>query len=202
MSPSMKPKHAPPIYDEVFALGTAWLDAGGGDDPTEDDWMDPRYNDLPCPALDHAREQRAHRKGRRRLNPSEAWRVEAKRARALCLEAVRVANSISPPTGDWRRHGEAARPYFHAMHVAAQLLCKGTCAWARARVLAHTAGDGEGLAYCTRGLRAAQAAQRPPLWWQDVGPWREAQEGLCEAGEARVCARMPGCEGVLGVGLP
>lgn len=148
------------------------------------------------------RERRAKRKGRRRLNPAEAWRVEAKRARALCLAAVRVANSISPPTGDWRRHGEAARPYFHAMHVAAQLLCKGTCAWARARVLAHTAGDGEGLAYCTRGLRAAQAAQRPPLWWQDVGSWREAQEGLCEAGGARVCARMPGCEGVLGVGLP
>lgn len=117
----------------------------------------------------HAREQRAKRKGRRRLRPTEAWPVEARRARALCLEAVRVANNISPPTGDWRRHGEAARPYFHAMHVSVRLLCEGTCAWARARVLAHMAGDGEGLAYCTRGLHAAQAAPRPPTWCEDVG---------------------------------
>lgn len=118
---------------------------------------------------DRANDQRTKRKGRRRLRPSEAWPVEARKARALRLEAVRVANSVSAPTGDWRRHREATGPYFAALEASVRLLCAGTCAWARARVLAHMAGDGEGLAYCTRGLHAAQATPRPPTWCEDVG---------------------------------
>lgn len=140
----------------------------------------PRYYNRPIPdneveqhrrawIMEWARDQRAQRKGRRRLNPSEAWRIEAVRARRMALEAVRVANSVSAPTGDWRREREAARPYLHAIHVAVRLLCRASCAWARARVLAHMAGDAAGLAYCTRGLHAAQAAPRPPTWCEDVG---------------------------------
>jgi len=142
--------------------------------------MDPRYYSLPTAddeveqhrrawIMEWARDQRAQRKGRRRLNPQTAWRIEAKRARRMALDAVRVANIISAPTGDCSRQREAAQPYLHAAHVAVRLLCRATCAWARARVLAHMAGDAAGLAYCTRGLHAAQAAPRPPTWAQDVG---------------------------------
>ena len=130
---------------------------------------DPKTERAAMLLMELARDQRAKRKGRRRLNPQTAWRIEAKRARRMALEAVRVANSISAPTGDWRRERKAAQLYIHARHVAVRLLCRATCAWATARVLAHMAGDAAGLAYCTRGLHAAQAAPRPPTWVQDVG---------------------------------
>lgn len=140
-----------------------------------DDYMrDPRFSSYVeyqrhLAIQETARNQHAKRKGRAKLKPHVAWRIEATRARRMVLEAVKLANSISPPTGGWRREREAARPYFSAASKAVRLLCAATCAWAKARILAHMAGDDAGVAYCTRGLHAAQAAPRPPTWVQDVG---------------------------------